>query len=105
MCARKILCMWSAARADVSARLYATGLWWHTHHGGRAKLHGVERPLTGPPQLLDLDVAEIEYVPIVAVYRIREGRYGWRDMKRDPGHDEIKAADAFLRLLCVQGET
>jgi len=86
----------------MSSSLYATGLWFHTGHGGRAKLHERERLLGSPPRLLGLDVAEIEYVPVVGVRRLREARGGWRDMERD----EIRAADALLRLMLpTPGET
>lgn len=83
----------------MSADLYMTGLWFHVNHAGRAKLHGRERPLGSAPRLLDLDVAEIEYVPEVGVRRLRETRGGWREMERH----EIRAADELLRVMLPEG--
>lgn len=79
----------------MSARLYVTGLWFYANRLGLAKLHGRERKLEAPPQLVGLHVEEIEYVPIVRVARLRERHNGWRDMERA----EIVAADAYLRLI------
>lgn len=72
-----------------------TGLWFYLNRLGIAKLHGRERRLEAPPQLLGLSVAEIEYVPAVGVNRLREKTGGWRDMEVD----EIRAADAYLRMV------
>jgi hypothetical protein len=85
----------------MSAGLYWTGLWFYEGKLGRAKLHGRERRLENAPTLIGVQLAEIEYVPEVAVRRCREKFDGWRDMR--PA--EIKAADALLRLLLPEGET
>lgn len=86
----------------MSTDLYVTGLWFHSSQAkGRAKLHGRERPLGSPPRLLDLDVAEIEYVPEVGARRLREKHGGWRDMERE----EIRAADELLRRMLPEAET
>lgn len=79
----------------MSAALYVTGLWFYVGKGGRAKLHGRERPLGSAPRLLDLDVVEIEYVPEVGVHRLREQFGGWREMEIEEIHD----ADALLKRL------
>jgi hypothetical protein len=79
----------------------STGLWFHANRGGRAKLRGRERLLVNPPALLGTQVAEIEYVPELGVYRMRDPRGGWRDMERD----EIRAADQLLEQLFPPGET
>ena len=85
----------------MSADLYVTGLWFYANRFGRAKLHGRERALERPPQLLGLQVGEIDYVPEVGVRRLRETTGGWLDLEAD----EIRAADAYLRLLLGDGET
>jgi hypothetical protein len=79
----------------MSARLYVTGLWFYTGRGGRAKLYARERKLIEAPLLVGLVLEEIEYVPEVRVARLRERCSGWRDMEAH----EIKAADAYLRLV------
>lgn len=85
----------------MSSSLYSSGLWFYENHGGRAKLHGRERPLGSAPRLLELNVEEIEYVPEVGVRRLRERFGGWRDMERD----EVTAADELLRRMLPEGET
>jgi hypothetical protein len=86
----------------VSADLYLTGLWFHENQArGRAKLHGRERPLGSAPRLLELDVAEIEYVPEVGARRLREKHGGWREMERD----EVRAADELLQRMLPPGES
>lgn len=84
----------------MSALLYASGLWYYSQRGGRAKLHGRELLLHDAPRLpgVALILAEIEYVPEVHVVRLREKFGGWRDMEID----EIRAADALLRQLFPQ---
>lgn len=85
----------------MSAGLYVTGLWFYVGKPGRAKLHGRERALGSAPRLLELDVAEIEYVPEVGVRRLREKHGGWREMERD----EVRAADELLQRMLPGGET
>lgn len=81
----------------MSANLYSAGLWFYGPRGGRAKLHGRELRLHDVPRLpgVALILSEIEYVPEVRVYRLREKFDGWRDMESA----EIRAADALLRTL------
>ena len=76
---------------------FSTRLRWSASRGeGAAKLHGVRIPLSSQPVLDGCpDMVEIDYVPEVRGFRIRDRASGWRDME---GH-ETKAADAFLRKV------
>lgn len=88
----------------MSSKLYATGLWWYgagSKPWGIAKLHGRERRLESAPQLLGMSLTLIEYVPLTDLRHIKEVEGDPRDMNRD----EVRAADAYLRLMLPDGET
>lgn len=76
---------------------FSTRLRWSASRcEGAAKLHGTRVLLSSPPALDGCpDMVELDYVPEVGGFRIRDRTGGWRDME---GY-ETKAADAFLRKV------
>lgn len=87
----------------MSAALYVTGLWWYggLKPWGVAKLHGRERRLDTAPLLLGLTVTLIEYAPEVGMRHIKLATGDPRQMNVD----EVRAADAYLRLMLPEAET
>lgn len=81
----------------MSDDLYFTRLRF-TGRSGIAKLHGRSVPLSACPQFLPQRIAEVDYMPEMRAYQIRDECGGWRDMK----DTEIAAADALLRKLCPE---
>lgn len=81
----------------MSDDLYYTRLRWSSSRGcGVAKLRGKTIQLVECPKFQsNPNVVEIDYVPEVRAYRIRDIFGGWRDME----DAEVKDADKFLREI------
>jgi hypothetical protein len=62
----------------MSSTLYQTCLFWDGRRGC-ARSDGVDVQLTQCP--LARPVIEVDYVPAVRLFRIRESAHGWRDME------------------------
>ncbi len=70
--------------------------WNSSSRSGIAKLHGRCVALDRPPTLAGAPaMVEVDYVPELGVYRVRDRNEGWRDMNPI----EVKAADTFLRQV------
>lgn len=82
----------------MSDDLYFTRLRF-TRGSGVAKLHGSALPLAECPQFLAVEIEEVDYMPEVHAWRIRERNAGWRDMDGQ----EVQAADTLLHRLFAGG--
>ena len=77
----------------MSLDLYSTALVWHSQRGGSAKLWSRRVPLIDAPQLLELRLVMIEYLPEIGQRELQEATGPRRYMTAA----EVDAADAFLR--------
>lgn len=82
--------------AGVSHAYYATRLIWQGTRGGIAKLHGRVVQLTAAPEIHDLRIVAIDYVPEIGLRQVMPFGHGWRDMT----DEEVRAADRVLAALC-----